>query len=53
MDPVYSDAIVEWASKSLLTSAFIVYDPIEPNDAFGKVMHQNLKVSLNERTFKS
>jgi tRNA wybutosine-synthesizing protein 4 len=46
MDPEYSDhliAITRNAIKSPNLSIFIIYEPINPNDAFGKMMIKNLK----------
>ncbi|KAJ1564387.1 hypothetical protein HK096_008231 [Nowakowskiella sp. JEL0078] len=43
LDPHVSENIVSWASQLCPTAVFVNFDPIEPNDAFGKIMLQNLE----------
>ncbi|CAG8463375.1 84_t:CDS:2 [Diversispora eburnea] len=44
MDPEDSNKIVEWAGANLISTMFLVYEQILPNDAFGSTMLQNLKL---------
>ncbi|CAG8448421.1 2237_t:CDS:2 [Acaulospora morrowiae] len=44
MDSNDSNKIVEWAASNLITSMFIVYEQILPNDVFGSTMLQNLRL---------
>ncbi|CAG8492454.1 11815_t:CDS:2 [Scutellospora calospora] len=44
MDPMDSNKIVEWIGTNLNTTMFIVYEQILPNDAFGSIMLQNIKL---------
>lgn len=44
MQALHGDAIIEWAATSVprAPSAMVVYEQTNPNDAFGKVMVENL-----------
>ncbi|KAJ1909340.1 carboxy methyl transferase for protein phosphatase 2A, partial [Tieghemiomyces parasiticus] len=39
----HSDRIVAWAAQNLTCALFLTYEQIRPNDAFGRMMVQNLK----------
>ncbi|KAI7817479.1 S-adenosyl-L-methionine-dependent methyltransferase [Gamsiella multidivaricata] len=43
IQPHASDAIVDWVGKNLDASLFVVYEQINPIDAFGAMMLRNLK----------
>jgi len=44
MQAMHGDAIIEWAGSAVQSapSAFVVYEQSNPNDAFGKIMVDNL-----------
>ena len=47
MDNKYSDAVLEWVAKKAVPNAFAciaVYEQTNPNDPFGRVMVENLKL---------
>jgi len=39
-----SDKIVRWVGENLSAAVFVVYEQILPDDAFGSVMLQNLRL---------
>ena len=41
------DQLLQFACQSFPTSCFVTYEQILPNDPFGKVMIQNLKVLVS------
>ncbi|KAI9314464.1 S-adenosyl-L-methionine-dependent methyltransferase [Dichotomocladium elegans] len=43
LDPEYSNAIVDWATQTLVDCMVILYEQIRPTDAFGKMMIQVLQ----------
>eukprot|EP00747_Dinoflagellata_sp_TGD_P166217 gnl/TRDRNA2_/TRDRNA2_188668_c0_seq1.p1 gnl/TRDRNA2_/TRDRNA2_188668_c0~~gnl/TRDRNA2_/TRDRNA2_188668_c0_seq1.p1 ORF type:complete len:360 (+),score=51.66 gnl/TRDRNA2_/TRDRNA2_188668_c0_seq1:126-1205(+) len=45
MQSLHSSALVEWAASAVsgAPSAMVVYEQVNPNDRFGKVMVENLK----------
>lgn len=43
MDSKNAFNILEWLAQPLQTAACVIYDPINPNDAFGKQMMVNLQ----------
>ncbi|CAL5221350.1 g3526 [Coccomyxa viridis] len=43
MEPEDSASVVRWLGHWLPTAAFVVYEQIKPNDAFGKQMISNLE----------
>eukprot|EP00158_Paraphelidium_tribonemae_P006324 Partr_v1_DN27774_c2_g1_i7_m67732 putative leucine carboxyl methyltransferase len=43
LEPQVSDTIIDWCASSFETCVMVAYDPMEPNDSFGKVMISNLK----------
>eukprot|EP00271_Cylindrocystis_brebissonii_P015015 TRINITY_DN36891_c0_g1_i1.p1 TRINITY_DN36891_c0_g1~~TRINITY_DN36891_c0_g1_i1.p1 ORF type:complete len:366 (-),score=61.06 TRINITY_DN36891_c0_g1_i1:460-1557(-) len=43
MDPQKSRDLIEWAARKFPTSAFVVYEQIRPEDAFGLQMVRNLQ----------
>ncbi|KAG0304448.1 hypothetical protein BGZ98_005510 [Dissophora globulifera] len=43
IQPDDSDAIVDWVGKNMDASLFVVYEQINPTDAFGAMMLRNLK----------
>jgi tRNA wybutosine-synthesizing protein 4 len=43
MDPQHADRIIQWAADTFHTGGFLTYEQIRPNDAFGKMMMQNLQ----------
>ena len=43
MEPKQGSSVISWAAKSCQVSAFVTYEQIRPNDAFGKVMIRNLQ----------
>ncbi|KAG0269017.1 hypothetical protein DFQ27_005123 [Actinomortierella ambigua] len=43
LQPQDSDAIVEWISKTMRAALFVLYEQIQPSDAFGAMMVRNLK----------
>ncbi|KAF9094290.1 hypothetical protein BGX23_002304 [Mortierella sp. AD031] len=43
IQPGDSDAIVDWVGKNMDASLFVVYEQINPADAFGAMMLRNLK----------
>jgi tRNA wybutosine-synthesizing protein 4 len=43
LEPEDSCAIIAWAARTLLRSAFVTYEQIRPHDAFGQVMARNLE----------
>lgn len=45
IEPRDSDAIVDWVGANMAASLFVVYEQINPTDAFGAMMLRNLKVS--------
>ena len=48
------DAIIAWASSFFERAMFVLYEQINPNDTFGKMMMQNLEVeafSVHETHF--
>ena len=47
IEPRDSDAIVNWVGANMAVSLFVVYEQINPTDAFGAMMLRNLKVSRN------
>ena len=38
------DAVIAWASSFFERAMFVLYEQINPNDTFGKMMMQNLEV---------
>jgi tRNA wybutosine-synthesizing protein 4 len=36
--------IMTWSSSNIASSAFIIYEQVNPSDAFGRMMIENLKV---------
>lgn len=53
MEPKESDAILQWISGYMSHAVCLVYEPTELQDAFGKVLIENLKVThtlLNDST---
>ena len=42
LEPEDSCAIIAWAARQFKRSAFVTYEQIRPNDAFGQVMSRNL-----------
>ncbi|KAF9317202.1 hypothetical protein BG003_001067 [Podila horticola] len=43
IEPRDSDAIVDWVGANMAASLFVVYEQINPTDAFGAMMLRNLK----------
>ncbi|KAF9964320.1 hypothetical protein BGZ70_006626 [Mortierella alpina] len=43
IQPRDSDAIMDWVGANMAASLFVVYEQINPNDAFGAMMLRNLK----------
>ncbi|KAF8925848.1 hypothetical protein BGZ58_000422, partial [Dissophora ornata] len=43
IQPRDSDAIMDWVGKNMDASLFVVYEQINPTDAFGAMMLRNLK----------
>ncbi|KAG0360510.1 hypothetical protein BG005_010534 [Podila minutissima] len=43
IEPKDSDAIVDWVGANMAASLFVVYEQINPTDAFGAMMLRNLK----------
>ncbi|GJP56523.1 hypothetical protein CLOM_g15587 [Closterium sp. NIES-68] len=43
MDAPSSDRLVAWAAERFGTAAFVIYEQIRPDDAFGQQMIQNLE----------
>lgn len=43
MDPKQSREVIAWAARKLPLSAFVIYEQINPADAFGQQMVQNLE----------
>ncbi|KAG0213264.1 hypothetical protein BGX28_004837 [Mortierella sp. GBA30] len=43
IQPRDSDTIVEWVGENMAASLFVVYEQINPTDAFGAMMLRNLK----------
>ncbi|CAO3563948.1 unnamed protein product [Mortierella alpina] len=43
IQPRDSDAIMDWVGANMAASLFVVYEQINPNDAFGTMMLRNLK----------
>lgn len=43
MDPKQSRNVISWAAKKMPLSAFVIYEQINPADAFGQQMVQNLE----------
>ncbi|KAG0090110.1 hypothetical protein BGZ93_008240 [Podila epicladia] len=43
IEPKDSDAIVDWVGSNMAASLFVVYEQINPTDAFGAMMLRNLK----------
>lgn len=41
-----SAALIRWSSNLFPESMFVIYEQINPNDAFGKMMVTNLDVRL-------
>jgi hypothetical protein len=48
IQPGDSDAIVDWVGTNMDASLFVVYEQINPTDAFGAMMLRNLKVLFTE-----
>lgn len=44
MDAEFGDRIIQWFGQQVPSAAFITYEQILPDDAFGRVMLQNLEV---------
>ncbi len=44
MPPAASKALVAWAAASFSRAAWLNYEPIRPDDAFGRIMVDNLRV---------
>jgi O-methyltransferase involved in polyketide biosynthesis len=45
MLPDDADRMLSWASSNCTMAGFIAYEPCQPDDAFGQMMLQNLRVS--------
>ncbi|CAK9253738.1 unnamed protein product [Sphagnum jensenii] len=43
LEPHVSRAVVKWAADKFETAAFVIYEQIHPNDAFGQQMLRNLE----------
>ena len=43
LSPEHSAALISWAAVSFISAAYIDYEPMQPYDAFGKMMVQNLQ----------
>lgn len=43
LDPVYSEALISWASSAFEHVGFVLYEQILPNDNFGQMMLSNLE----------
>ena len=43
LSPEDSDAILVWISNNIKNAVFALYEQIQPDDAFGKMMIRNLK----------
>ncbi|KAG0249853.1 hypothetical protein BG011_008871 [Mortierella polycephala] len=43
IQPSDSDAVVDWVGNNMMASLFVVYEQINPTDAFGAMMLRNLK----------
>jgi tRNA wybutosine-synthesizing protein 4 len=46
LEPHVSRAVVKWAADKFETAAFVIYEQIHPNDAFGQQMLRNLEVCI-------
>lgn len=44
MEPAESRALIRWVADSFTRAVFVTYEQIHPDDAFGRVMMENLAV---------
>ena len=49
IQPGDSDAIVNWVGTNMDASLFVVYEQINPADAFGAMMLRNLRVRKGQK----
>jgi len=50
IEPERSREVIQWTGTNFSTALFINYDPIHPDDRFGTIMQENLKVCMHTFT---
>jgi O-methyltransferase involved in polyketide biosynthesis len=51
VNTTYSAALIKWSTTFFAESMFVIYEQINPNDAFGKMMVTNLEVCIYTGVF--